>query len=976
MIHLPEAEVAATCAALAALAGDAVAQTTVRARLSHAAVHDPVARDVLGAWIRRDRHVARSSRCAREAAEAGQSPDGGAVAPPEASRAGPNWTTAHPSQSHNRIVHAQSASRAETYRQALERGGLTLPQRSWAAGGLRDATIDWQQVSAESGIKIGSLRPRMKWRVVIESWIPALGLAERELRRYDGPGGNPEWSGANRTLDRGEREAKLTAYLQRLREQGLPLPEQVTLGGGILWRKVAEESGLSLNCFHAAGGRMRRIVERWAPELGTGPRRSASLGDPLSIEELEMVLDIEQPRLLRRRGLDDKAVRKAMSNLHWAFRIARIVAGDLVGAPARPAFETLAADAGTKATVRTEARRCLNALDEIEHGDGLPASYSAAFALVCARSGKSTPAIAAMVGLTERALRNRIESEIGSNTLIAEAQKFERLFGLPPACLSSRLTERRRRTLYVDRSMFDADIVDEATYLKIRKYVPPEFTIQPAEARRAMLIELLAELDQQTSAYSRAMRIYRQTPYRMTAFSEALASEWNDFIEFQNTLARRLDIHRRGGKWSDATVLIRKERLHGYFGSLCILASPDDPAALVPHMALALALFPKCARAHLEHMARRKALAWDGDMERLTGAEFHILGDLQRLVETETGWLRQRPDLGDRLRPVYGLVSQEEIDTALADWDGACDRAERGYKREKRSLRSFVEELCDRHEAVLPFLKQANPAVAFATLMEGLAQDIEKCLPGTRERAIALRSGVLVGILSQLGLRLGTLCALNAQGAHTHIMKVDGVWTLRISRHLFKNKNGPYFGDKDKGFHDYEEELDDSDGLGLYAMLDEYLLEGGREALNPKGVADALFPGIIEGKRMRKTAIRNLIIEITRRFLAYNPLTKSGVKGVRPFGPHPFRHILATAVLKATGDKQTAADAIHDAVDTIERYVRYLPSDRRDTLKAARRSIFSSSPERKTSANERSGKPAASPSISRLGARGRAQTSR
>ena len=51
--------------------------------------------------------------------------------------------------------------------------------------------------------------------------------------------------------------------------------------------------------------------------------------------------------------------------------------------------------------------------------------------------------------------------------------------------------------------------------------------------------------------------------------------------------------------------------------------------------------------------------------------------------------------------------------------------------------------------------------------------------------------------------------------------------------------------------------------------------------------------------------------------------------GLRPFGPHSMRHIVATAVIKRTGSLEHAANLLLDSMEMVARhYARFLPSDR------------------------------------------------
>jgi hypothetical protein len=61
---------------------------------------------------------------------------------------------------------------------------------------------------------------------------------------------------------------------------------------------------------------------------------------------------------------------------------------------------------------------------------------------------------------------------------------------------------------------------------------------------------------------------------------------------------------------------------------------------------------------------------------------------------------------------------------------------------------------------------------------------------------------------------------------------------------------------------------------------------------------------------------------LTRDYIAENPGTGTGLPGVRDFGSHAMRHLVATAVWKKTGSLHSAAAAIHDSDKVTERHYR------------------------------------------------------
>lgn len=56
--------------------------------------------------------------------------------------------------------------------------------------------------------------------------------------------------------------------------------------------------------------------------------------------------------------------------------------------------------------------------------------------------------------------------------------------------------------------------------------------------------------------------------------------------------------------------------------------------------------------------------AWEVDMLRIAVA----------LTRADTGWLRQNPQLAERVRPIPNLITERDIAAIRADWAGACEQ--------------------------------------------------------------------------------------------------------------------------------------------------------------------------------------------------------------------------------------------------------------------------------------------------------------
>lgn len=150
-----------------------------------------------------------------------------------------------------------------------------------------------------------------------------------------------------------------------------------------------------------------------------------------------------------------------------------------------------------------------------------------------------------------------------------------------------------------------------------------------------------------------------------------------------------------------------------------------------------------------------------------------------------------------------------------------------------------------------------------------------------------------------------------------------------MDRTKFKNKNSSYFKDGKRWVPFYRELLDD-DNKPL-EVVREYLYVA-RPILHPD--CDALFV-TTAGKRMGDSAFDAIASSLSRAHLVALRQRGQEIKDAKPFSNHAFRDFLATAVLKLTNSRERAADAIADTVSSVDRYLRWLPSNRYKDLIAA-----------------------------------------
>jgi hypothetical protein len=392
-------------------------------------------------------------------------------------------------------------------------------------------------------------------------------------------------------------------------------------------------------------------------------------------------------------------------------------------------------------------------------------------------------------------------------------------------------------------------------------------------------------------------------------------------------------MHRRG-VWNDETASQKIEHLGLMFGALAADQAAPVCGRGVPvrQLTMALLAFPAIWDWYLQWRQARRGF--------FTSWELNMLSLGLSLTGRPTGWLRQTPQMVERLTPIPGLLSAEEIDRARRDWDGICDDAQRHGLARFKEIARVARVHRDPFEPILPILEDENPVGAYRRITLEILRRMPNRRRYPRTAAEVARSFLMLRFGLHLGVRQKNLRQLLVcpkdltPRTDRQLEKLrrgelrwnvrEGGWEVLIPSNAFKNSNSSFFGHQP-----YRLLLPDLDGL--YAHIEDFIGHHRGRLLN--GAPD---PGTFFVKTVKRTS-RNASYNsatfyeawrlIIQRYGIYNPYTGRGaIKGLLPHGPHNIRDVLATHVLKRTGSYEQASYAIQDTPEMVaQHYGRFLP---------------------------------------------------
>lgn len=748
-------------------------------------------------------------------------------------------------------------------------------------------------------------------------------------------------SEAKRCLDR------LGIYLDGVRQKNGKLPRKFGTGCSANRKKIAELAKVPL--VWLARGRGARILARAERELGVErPSLTEHLHPLAAVTYRELV---EFGTLQRRNELvgkpsADQQVRNTRTHLYTFMHVAGRTADSLIAADFGTDFEKLRdqaiADANEKSALkrRTELKRWSEYVRLLAGQKGLPCRDG--IAVILHLMGRYDLSINELI--FEAKLRSARKSVVAWLNREArpdayqklEINKIEKLFGLPDDAIAGNIEFRTRISRQLQRELFPPEFSDRKLST-IRKYLPGEFEAMPEVERFSLVRRLVNEKANKTIGYRTAHSEASRRTYRLKMLPPQLAGQFEELRIFKTAdippygMVRAKPDGRRGiTTWEESTASIYDDWFRRFFGAMCQPANSGgleiDPAKLT------LALLAKGKLAYwFQSWAKKR-------QGRITNTVAMAVVRLIGLLDPETGFIPQSPELAATLPLIDGYITERDRLDAAQDWRGFCRRGYHDLIKLNQQLADLnIQVTRDPFLPILPILDSPQPLDFLTKMAAKLAENMPSRELAPRDYAVRMRDRVMVEIEIETGLRAENMAGMTWLDDGTGNLRrlANGHFMIDIPYRSFKNWRGPFFGSK-KNKHDYEKGLDPA----LTPLIEEYLLV--RHLLLGPSVCSNLFVtwhtdakgGIAFSPDRLSSRWRGLTVA----YLAYDPISETGIPGVFHFGIHAARHIIATHHLKLSGSFADAADAIHDSVEVVEsHYGRFLPRDRHERIKSVSR---------------------------------------
>ncbi len=416
----------------------------------------------------------------------------------------------------------------------------------------------------------------------------------------------------------------------------------------------------------------------------------------------------------------------------------------------------------------------------------------------------------------------------------------------------------------------------------------------------------------------------------------SLLAELAAILRFKTSVLTALG-YCRNGRWGKDSAVRQIKQFSLFFGALAAPRESEIKGLGIPldHLTIGIFVFPALWDWYLRWREERRGF--------FTSSEEQLLIICIGLTRARAGWLRQTPAIAEQLKPIPGLISEEDIRAAQANWDSACDRAYQYADTHLRDVRRVSRVHRDTFEAIAPVLEAKSPVGEYRKI----ADEITKRLPdGARhplERAEHIRALLMLRLALHLGLRQKNLRQLmfcprgstptpesqlaNIKRGELRWNEMEDSWEVFVPLSAFKNGRSSFFNGRP-----YRLILPDV--ADLYQLIEEYSQRHRGRLLGETKDPQTLFVRTFIRRRRNpeysQATFYNEWRNMTARFGVYNPYTGRGaISGLLPHGPHNVRDVLATHILKKTGSYELASYAVHDTPAMIVKsYGRFHPRDK------------------------------------------------
>lgn len=432
--------------------------------------------------------------------------------------------------------------------------------------------------------------------------------------------------------------------------------------------------------------------------------------------------------------------------------------------------------------------------------------------------------------------------------------------------------------------------------------------------------------------------------YGLSELADHVQKEFEDLAKMRMNVSVRSGIPSRRRGWDQNTATIYHGRFRLFLGWL-----HNQMGVAQDHLSIAYLAFDQVLLEYdLYLLGRRSKVGLKRKIVSASRERYVFAASLtrdrlgprslsgRRHRDNEVGWLRTRPDLLAKVKPIetprvadqdnlegnHGevrpILTKLEIRRAEQNWRQRLDETTEEYRYQVALLAGEAAPP-DAAARIDSILRRPQPLVAIEHGVVELRKRTLSLKPGSPHWCTAIREAVSLKFHTQIPLRRMTFCGLTYNQDNNGMVYRDGnEWWVKIPADIFKNEKSHAFEEMTKKGY-FEARLEDV--WGLYEDLELYV-NFAREKILEFVNSPAFFVTAKNKGHVTTGTFAGIFRRLTLEYIAENAGRGTGLKGVRSFGSQAMRHIVATATYKETKNLSAAALAIHDSENITQKHYK------------------------------------------------------
>jgi len=487
---------------------------------------------------------------------------------------------------------------------------------------------------------------------------------------------------------------------------------------------------------------------------------------------------------------------------------------------------------------------------------------------------------------------------------------------------------------------------------RFARLLPPEVRLLPRSEIEAAVARI-ESLVRNGSDYAVLGNAARSDEYRLheTILPDLVLEQIDTHVSYKTANVVAPMLRAKKGRWRETSTIEEKTReLQGFFRFLVASCSNDaktglgiDPEAATFAWLAVPDLFLRYFSWQSAHLSDVQ-LANGARGEVFTTRMRHFAWTIKSLTHPKTGYLTQLPEMAETLNPIERTETSEKFETLMcfASNDREYILGPADIELASSDWKKFVAVAYEAASQVLEYIDD-DVAVVRDTMAnaKGLLHgdeplgDYLAALAAAEERIRAERSGTFLAtemrnlLMCEFSLWTGfrpknIVDLIYTGGDDGQVWKEDGVWKLRVPYRNFKNwKSCVLFGPENHK-QDYRAVIDDDPRLSK--LLDEWFFEHRPRFADSR--CDRAFL-TRDGGPMNSHSWYEACRKFGAKYIAWNPITHQGIRGVVSINPYLHRVIKATDILvnSDAGDRVLeAAHGLQTSPDMIQsHYAIFIP---------------------------------------------------